>query len=145
MALRMPERGEPQVERSGPAGPELSIVVPVYKEEKSIVPFLERAEAVLKGLGVSYEILFCLDPSPDRTEAVILDEINRNPAIRLVVFSRRFGQPSATMAGLMLCRGAACACDRRRSAGSAGAHPRDARAPRRGVRSRVREAPLPQR
>jgi dolichol-phosphate mannosyltransferase len=82
-------------------------VVPVYREEANISPFVERMEAVLKSLGGAYEILFCLDPSPDRTEDVILAEITRNPNIRLVVFSRRFGQPSATMAGLFLCRGAA--------------------------------------
>src|SRR5262245_976026 len=89
-------------------GCSLSVVVPVYKEEASIGPFLDRMEAVLKSLGGSHEIIFCLDPSPDRTEAVILEEISRNPSIRLIVFSRRFGQPSATMAGLMLCTGAAC-------------------------------------
>jgi len=82
--------------------------VPVYKEEANIAPFLERMESVLKNLGGSYEIIFCLDPSPDRTEEVILEEINRDPRIKLVVFSRRFGQPSATMAGLLLCKGAAC-------------------------------------
>ena len=86
----------------------VSVVVPVYKEEANVAPFLERMEAVLKALGGTYEIIFCLDPSPDRTEQVILEEINRNPNIRLIVFSRRFGQPSATMAGLMLCKGAAC-------------------------------------
>src|SRR5437867_1570729 len=87
----------------------LSVVVPVYKEETNIGPFLDRMETVLKSLGGSHEIIFCLDPAPDRTEAVILEEISRNPSIRLIVFSRRFGQPSATMAGLMLARGAACA------------------------------------
>src|SRR5262245_9927616 len=98
-----------QVSHHDTAGCCLSVVVPVYKEEASIPPFLSRVEAVLKGQEETYEIVFCLDPSPDRTEQVILEEINRNPNIRLIVFSRRFGQPSATMAGLMLCRGAACA------------------------------------
>ena len=88
--------------------PDLSVVVPVYKEETNIQPFLLRMEASLKGLGQTYEIIFCLDPSPDRTEEVILQEIDRNPNIKLLVFSRRFGQPAATMAGLMLCRGASC-------------------------------------
>ncbi|HYB43931.1 MAG TPA: glycosyltransferase family 2 protein [Candidatus Methylomirabilis sp.] len=88
-------------------GCDLSVVVPVYREEDNVPLFLERTEAVLKELGGSYEILFCLDPSPDRTEEVILEAISRNPSIRLAVFSRRFGQPSATMAGLMLCAGAA--------------------------------------
>jgi len=88
--------------------PDLSVVVPVYKEETNIQPFLQRMEAALKGLGKTYEIIFCLDPSPDGTENVILQEIDRNPHIKLLVFSRRFGQPAATMAGLLLCSGASC-------------------------------------
>lgn len=87
---------------------QLSIVIPVYKEEKSIVPFLKRLEPVLERMHVSYEILFCLDPCSDATEQVISDEIARNPNIRLVVFSRRFGQPAATMAGILLCKGENC-------------------------------------
>jgi len=89
-------------------GVELSIIVPVYKEEACIRPFLERTEAVTAKMGVSYEIIFSLDPSPDNTEGVILDEINRNPNIKLLVFSRRFGQPAATMAGILSCRGNSC-------------------------------------
>jgi polyisoprenyl-phosphate glycosyltransferase len=91
-----------------PTHPNLSVVVPVYREESNIQPFLHRMEASLKGLGQTYEIIFCLDPSPDHTEEVILQEIERNPNIKLLVFSRRFGQPAATMAGLMLCRGDSC-------------------------------------
>ena len=86
----------------------LSLVVPVYKEERNIRPFLARAEAVFASMGKTYEIIFTLDPSPDRTEEVILAEIQRNPNIRLLVFSRRFGQPAATMAGILTCRGEAC-------------------------------------
>ena len=90
------------------AQPSISVVVPVYKEEGNIRPFLQRTEAVLEKLGQPYEIVFCLDPSPDNTEAIILEEIARNPAIKLIVFSRRFGQPAATMAGILLCRGRTC-------------------------------------
>jgi polyisoprenyl-phosphate glycosyltransferase len=87
--------------------PLISVVVPVYKEERNIGPFLERAVPVLERIG-TYEIIFCLDPSPDQTEAAILQEIARNPRIGLLVFSRRFGQPSATMAGILNCRGDWC-------------------------------------
>jgi polyisoprenyl-phosphate glycosyltransferase len=87
--------------------PLLSVVVPVYKEERSIRPFLARAVPVLERLG-SYEILFCLDPSPDRTEEIIREEITRNARIGLLVLSRRFGQPAATMAGILNCRGHWC-------------------------------------
>jgi glycosyltransferase involved in cell wall biosynthesis len=56
----------------------------------------------------SYEILFCLDPSPDQTEKVIEEQIGENPNLGLLVMSRRFGQPAATMAGILNCRGDAC-------------------------------------
>jgi dolichol-phosphate mannosyltransferase len=86
----------------------ISLVVPVYKEEASIRPFLDRVEAVFQRMGVSYEIIFSLDPSVDNTEGVILEEINRNPNIKLMVFSRRFGQPAATMGGILACTGETC-------------------------------------
>jgi polyisoprenyl-phosphate glycosyltransferase len=88
--------------------PLISVVVPVYKEERNIRPFIARTVAVLEQLG-RYEILFCLDPSPDRTEEVIRQEIALNPRIGLLVFSRRFGQPAATMAGILNCHGEWCA------------------------------------
>ncbi len=87
---------------------EISIVVPVYKEEANIRPFLARAETVFADMGKTYEIIFALDPSPDRTEEIILEEINRNQNIKLMVFSRRFGQPAATMAGILACTGETC-------------------------------------
>jgi dolichol-phosphate mannosyltransferase len=90
------------------SGEYLSVVVPVYKEEKNIVPFLDRVEKTLEGTGIAYEIIFCLDPSPDETYEVILRNIDRNPSIKLIQFSRRFGQPAATMAGILNCKGDIC-------------------------------------
>ena len=87
---------------------DLSVIVPVYKEQNNIAPFVSRAESVLHGLGISYEIIFCMDPSPDLTEQVILDEMERNKNIKLIAFSRRFGQPPATMAGILNCNGNSC-------------------------------------
>lgn len=88
--------------------PEISLIVPVYKEEANIRAFLSRAETVFVKMGKTYEIIFALDPSPDRTEEVILEEINRNSNLKLLVFSRRFGQPAATMAGILTCTGETC-------------------------------------
>jgi len=87
---------------------DISVVVPVYKEEANIRPFLAKVEPVLESITARYEILFCLDPSPDRTEDVIVGEIDRNRRIKLVVFSRRFGQPAATMAGISISKGESC-------------------------------------
>ena len=85
----------------------ISVVVPVYKEEGNILPFLERLVPVLEDIG-TYEIIFCMDPSPDNTENVIKSAIKNNPSINLICFSRRFGQPSAVMAGIHHCRGESC-------------------------------------
>ena len=87
---------------------EISIVVPVLNESENIKLFLERTENVLKKMGKTYEIVFTLDPSSDDTENVILNEIKRNKNIRLLVFSRQFGQPAATMAGINNCKGSYC-------------------------------------
>jgi dolichol-phosphate mannosyltransferase len=86
---------------------DLSIVVPVYREEKNVPEFLRQIAPILEDLSLDYEIIFCLDPSPDQTEKVILDERTHNPRIKLLTFSRRFGQPMATLAGLQYSRGGA--------------------------------------
>lgn len=78
----------------------ISIVVPVYKEEKNIPEFLSRVVTILEGLTSDFEIIFAMDPSPDRTEEIILEHRSRDQRIKLLKFSRRFGQPMATLAGL---------------------------------------------
>ncbi len=85
----------------------LSVVVPVYKEEKNIPEFLRRIRPILSGVTEDYEIIFSLDPSPDRTEDVILEARAADSRIKLLRFSRRFGQPMATLAGLEYSRGEA--------------------------------------
>jgi polyisoprenyl-phosphate glycosyltransferase len=87
--------------------PDISVVVPLSKEEKTVRLFLSRIEPVLGQIG-SYEIIFCYDPSPDHTKEIILEEIIRNQRIRLLSFSRRFGQPSAVIAGIHHCIGKTC-------------------------------------
>lgn len=79
---------------------QLSIIVPVYKEEENINPFLKAVLNVLQKMDITYEIIFSMDPSPDQTEFVILDNLKTNPNIKLLKLSRRFGQPAATLAGI---------------------------------------------
>jgi polyisoprenyl-phosphate glycosyltransferase len=86
----------------------LSIVVPVYKEEKNIIPFLKKILSVLYNMKISYEILFCLDPSPDMTEIIIRNQMEYNSSIKMILLSRKFGQPAATIAGILNCKGEAC-------------------------------------
>ncbi len=83
----------------------LSLIVPVYKEEKNIPEFLGRIAPILAGITSDYEIIFALDPSPDRTEEVIVEARGRDERIKLLKFSRRFGQPMATLAGMQFSSG----------------------------------------
>ncbi|MDR3205156.1 MAG: glycosyltransferase family 2 protein [Deltaproteobacteria bacterium] len=86
---------------------EISVVVPVYNEEKTIEPFLAALRPVLDGLSDGYEIIFAADPSKDRTEEIILAQRENDSRIKLLSFSRRFGQPAATWAGLSYSSGRA--------------------------------------
>lgn len=78
----------------------LSLVIPVYREEDNIPEFLGRIRPILAQITDDYEIIFSMDPSPDQTEKVILEERRSDERIKLLKFSRRVGQPMATLAGL---------------------------------------------
>ena len=78
----------------------VSIVIPVYEEERNITPFLMELQRRMQAVDNPYEIIFCVDPGTDQTEDEILRHREKDPRIKMLVFSRRFGQPMATLAGL---------------------------------------------
>ena len=51
-------------------------------------------------INKKYELIFVLDPSKDQSENIIISEIEKNSNIKLIVNSRRFGQPASMLAGL---------------------------------------------
>lgn len=83
----------------------LSIVVPVYNEAETIRRFLIATRAALQNLTDNYEIVFAADPCQDATVEIIREENAIDPRVRAIVLSRRFGQPSATFAGLSYASG----------------------------------------
>jgi dolichol-phosphate mannosyltransferase len=87
--------------------PLLSIVVPVYNEEKTLPLFLQTIRPVLENITEDYEIIFALDPGTDRTEDIIAAAHEADARIKLLRFSRRFGQPASTWAGLHYAAGQA--------------------------------------
>tara|TARA_B100000768_G_C11273669_1_gene374719 strand:+ start:928 stop:1863 length:936 start_codon:yes stop_codon:yes gene_type:complete len=86
----------------------ISVVIPVYNEEENIKTFLERTVATINKIKIDYEILFIADPCEDKTEEIIKEHISENSKIKLIVLSRRFGQPAATMAGIQNITGDRC-------------------------------------
>lgn len=86
----------------------ISVVVPLYNEEKNVPVFVERLRKVFERIGCRWEIVFALDPCPDSTRERILDLVHAGLPIRLVTFARRVGKPLSLLAGLDHSRGDAC-------------------------------------
>ncbi len=87
-------------ESSGSTRSKLSVVIPTYNEEGNIATTHARLVSVLETLDLEWEIIFSVDPSTDRTEALILALCEADDRVKMLRFSRRFGQPMATIAGL---------------------------------------------
>jgi dolichol-phosphate mannosyltransferase len=83
----------------------LSVVAPAYNEQDNIRRVYERLCAVMAGLDVEWELIFSVDPCTDRTEELILELREEDSRVKMLRFSRRFGQPMATIAGLEVARG----------------------------------------
>ena len=79
---------------------EISIITPVYNEQDNIMPFVNKIEEIMKKINQNYELIFILDPGTDETENIILEKIKNNKNIKLIINSRRFGQPASMFAGL---------------------------------------------
>jgi polyisoprenyl-phosphate glycosyltransferase len=85
--------------------PDLSVVIPTYNERASVPLVYERLAATLDGTGLEWEIIFSVDPSIDGTEQAIVALHERDPRVKMLRFSRRFGQPAATLAGMRAASG----------------------------------------
>jgi polyisoprenyl-phosphate glycosyltransferase len=83
----------------------ISVVVPAYNEEDNVERAYARITRVLSELGMDWEMIFSVDPSRDRTEELVLALRARDPRVKMLRFSRRFGQPMATLAGMEAARG----------------------------------------
>lgn len=86
----------------------LSVVIPVYNEEKQIEKTVNEVKKAVSGLNEKYEIIIIDDGSGDNTWEKLKDLTDRNPEISAFRFSRNFGKEAALMAGLSNACGDAC-------------------------------------
>jgi len=81
-----------------------SLIFPVFNEEDNIAPLYKQLKPVLDSLS-DYEVIFIDDGSTDRT-FLNLDKIRRgNRSVRVIQFTRNFGQTAALAAGFDLAQG----------------------------------------
>lgn len=84
---------------------EISIVTPLFNEEKSVRELYERLKKVLDGLGRSYEIIFVNDGSRDRTAEIASGLCDKDKSLTLVNLRKNFGQTAGLAAGFDHSRG----------------------------------------
>ena len=83
----------------------LSIVLPIYNEEKSLPELMKELYSVCNSLGKSYEIIFVNDCSTDKTYEILCQYAEKDRRIRIIRFSRNFGHQAALSAGMDASRG----------------------------------------
>ncbi|MBL8728033.1 MAG: glycosyltransferase family 2 protein [Planctomycetes bacterium] len=88
------------------ADPHLSVVLPACNEREAVEGSLAEVFAALAQLPQPSEVLVVDDGSTDGTAELVEAQIERQPSLRLIRLSRRFGKESALAAGLEHARGA---------------------------------------
>ena len=76
-----------------------SIIIPVFNEEGNLKPLYTRLTSVMRDLKKPYEIIFVDDGSHDRSFQILKDIHSKDERIKVVRFTRNFGQHPAVMAG----------------------------------------------
>ncbi len=84
---------------------QISIVVPFYNEEDNIEELYGQLTRVLKGLGVSYELIFINDGSTDRSQNILLKVFESDKTVKVIRLRKNFGQTAALQAGFDNARG----------------------------------------
>lgn len=86
----------------------ISIVVPMYNEQEVAAICYDRLTQVLTKLDkYSYEIVFVNDGSKDKTLKILEVIAQKDKNVKIISFSRNFGQQAATMAGMRATTGEA--------------------------------------
>jgi len=86
----------------------LSVVIPVYNEEKQIGKTIKEVKDAVTRTGEEFEIIVIDDGSADDTWEVLKKLADENAEVKAYRFSRNFGKEAALMAGLSKADGDAC-------------------------------------
>jgi dolichol-phosphate mannosyltransferase len=78
----------------------LSVVVPVYNEERNIPALCQRLLEVLDGIGSRFEVILVNDGSADRSLEILRAEAKRRREIKVIALKRNSGQTAALMCGI---------------------------------------------
>ncbi len=83
----------------------VSIVVPIYNERENLRPLYASLVRALEACQRAYEILLVDDGSDDGSDEVLRQLAEQDPAVRVIVFRRNYGQSAALDAGMQQAAG----------------------------------------
>jgi glycosyltransferase involved in cell wall biosynthesis len=83
----------------------ISVVVPLYNEEESLLELFESLESVMTGLGVDYEYVFVDDGSVDKSLLILRELYERSPKVKVLSFRRNHGKSAALSMGFKEAKG----------------------------------------
>lgn len=79
----------------------ISVIIPMYQEEKVVKECYKRITNVLTNLNdYDYEIIFIDDGSKDQTFSLLQEIAVLNTKVKVISFTRNFGHQAAVIAGL---------------------------------------------
>jgi dolichol-phosphate mannosyltransferase len=78
----------------------ISLIIPLYNEEKLVGELTDRCLGVLNKIGEEFEIIFVNDGSMDHTLEKLLHRKESEKRISIISLSRNFGHQAALTAGL---------------------------------------------
>lgn len=84
---------------------DLSLIIPFYNEEENITEAYHRIKKVVSQLDRSYELIFIDDGSTDGGFEILKKVAERDSHLRIIRFTRNFGQTAAMSAGFGSARG----------------------------------------
>lgn len=91
--------------RSSVSDPELSVIVPLRDEALNVLPLYDELTRALDPLPFPYELILVEDGSTDATFERLVELHARDARIRVIRFTRNFGQTAAFAAGFAAARG----------------------------------------
>lgn len=85
----------------------ISFIIPVYRNEGSIMPTYDKVSALFKNgvLDFEYELCFIDDGSDDKSLEELKQLRAKDTQVKIISFSRNFGQVPAIIAGLKVVSG----------------------------------------
>ena len=102
--VRLNYQSSPQVLEPLPVGgPELSVVVPTFNERENVPVLYRRLAAVLQ--GISWEVIFVDDNSPDGTWEVVRGLAEQDSRVRCIRRVGRRGLSGACIEGILASSG----------------------------------------